>query len=140
MRYFPAVISVLVFAAPASAAPRQPTASPASQVTAAQSTPDERARQWLVVLDDGDYGRGWQEAGAAMKARQTAAGWTAATRAAREPLGAMASRNLKSIELVRQDQAVVRYDSVFAHKAAAVETVTLGLSNGGWSVTGYTVK
>jgi hypothetical protein len=140
MRYIPAVIFALIFAAPALGAPKRPAPSPASQVTAAQSTPDERARQWLVVLDDGDYGRGWQEAGAAMKDHQTAAGWTAATKAVREPMGAMASRNLKSIELVRQDQAVVRYDSVFAHKAAAVETVTLGFANGGWSVTGYTVK
>jgi hypothetical protein len=138
MRPVFAILFALVFAAPALAAPRGPT--PASQVTAAQSTPDERARQWLVLLDDGDYGRGWQEAGAALKEHQNVAGWTAATKAAREPLGAMASRNLKSIELVRQDQAVVRYDSVFARKATAVETVTLGLANDGWSVTAYAIK
>lgn len=140
MRWIPAVILALVFAAPALAAGKPPAASRVSQITGAQSTPDERARQWLVLLDDGDYARGWQEAGPAMKDHQTAAAWTAATRAAREPLGAMANRNLKSIELVSLDKAVVRYDSVFAHKAAAVETVTLGLANGGWSVTGYSIN
>jgi hypothetical protein len=58
----------------------------------------------------------------------------------REPLGAMTSRNLRLIELVNSERVVVRYDSVFAHQAAAQETVTLGLENGGWAVIDYALK
>ena len=36
----------------------------------------------------------------------------------RAPLGAVASRDLKSIDLGRTNVAVIRYDTVFAHKAA----------------------
>jgi hypothetical protein len=35
---------------------------------------------------------------------------------------------------------VIRYDTVFAHKAAAVETVTLAFENGSWSVSDYSVN
>jgi hypothetical protein len=57
---------------------------------------------------------------------------------ARRP-GAVASRDLKSIDLSR-NIAVLRYDTMFAHKASAVETVTLVFENGAWSVTGYCVN
>ena len=35
---------------------------------------------------------------------------------------------------------MIHYDTVFAHKAQAVETVTLAFENGGWSVTGYSLE
>ena len=43
------------------------------------------------------------------------------------------------IDLGRSNVAVLRYDTVFAHKVAAVETVTLTFENGTWSVTDYSV-
>jgi hypothetical protein len=54
-------------------------------------------------------------------------------------LGAVASRSLKSIDLGRNNIAVIRYDTVFARKAAAVETLTLAFENGSWTVTDYAV-
>ena len=36
--------------------------------------------------------------------------------------------------------AVVQFNSRFAHKAAAVETVGLDIENGCWAVIGYFVK
>ena len=53
---------------------------------------------------------------------------------------AVASRDLKSIDLGKANIAVVRYDTTFAHKAAAVETVTLSFEDGTWAVTAYSVK
>jgi hypothetical protein len=65
----------------------------------------------------------------------------------RQPMGAMATRNIKSIKMsktmagMRDGQyATVQFDSSFAHKAAAVETVTLVLDNGAWSVVGYHIN
>ena len=44
----------------------------------------------------------------------------------------------KTLPGMRDGQyATVRYDSAFAHKAASVESVTLVLENGAWSVIGY---
>ena len=117
------------------AAPAKP-----SQVTAVTPTPDDRARQWLVLVDDKNYPQSWSEAAKAFQGRQKADAWAKEGGALREPLGAVASRGLKSIDLSRNTVAVIRYDTVFAHKAAAVETITLTFENGSWSVTDYSVN
>lgn len=125
----------------AAAAPAFGQAAPVkkSTVTAAMPTPDDRARQWLVLVDDKNYAQSWSEASKAFRARQKTEAWATQEAAKREPLGAVASRDLKSIDLGKANVAVIRYDTVFAHKAQAVETVTLAFENGGWSVTGYSL-
>ena len=61
-------------------------------------------------------------------------------------MGAMATRNIKDIKMSKTmpgmhdgQYAIVQFDSSFAHKASAVETVTLVLDNGAWSVVGYRI-
>lgn len=107
--------------------------------TAATPAPDDRARAWLVLVDDKNYTQSWTQAGAAFKNRQKADVWAKDELAKREPLGAVASRSLKSIDLSRNTVAVIRYDTVFAHKASAVETVTMAFENGSWVVTEYSI-
>lgn len=118
------------------------TVAPAkkSTVTAATPTPDDRARQWLILVDDKNYTQSWSQAGKAFQAKQKADAWATAAGDKRGTLGAVASRDLKSIDLGRTDIAVIRYDTVFARKAQAVETVTLAFDNGGWVVTDYSVN
>ena len=117
-------------------------AQPAKQstVTAVTPTPDDRARQWLVLVDDKNYAQSWSEASKAFQNRQKTDSWAADAASQRTPLGAVASRDLKSIDLSRNNVAVIRYDTAFAHKASAVETVTLAYENGGWAVTDYSVN
>ena len=93
-----------------------------------------------MLVDDKNYAQSWSEAAKAFQNRQKTDAWTADATAKRTPLGAVASRDLKSIDLSANNVAVIRYDTVFAHKAAAVETVTLIFENGGWSVTDYSVN
>ena len=124
------------------AAPAFSQAAPArrSIATAAMPAPDDRARQWLVLVDDKNYAQSWSDAAKAFQTRQKADGWASDAGAKRAPLGAVASRGLKSIDLSRNNICIIRYDTVFARKAAAVETVTLAFENGGWSVTDYSVE
>ena len=134
------VFAVLVISGAATGAFAQATPASKSTVSAATPTPDDRARQWLVLVDDKNYSQSWNEAGKAFQNRQKTDAWAADAGAKRTPLGAVANRDLKSIDLSRNNIAVVRYDTVFAHKAAAVETVTLAYENGSWSVTDYSVN
>ena len=139
------VFAILLLFGAATQALAQPVkvqVGPASKstVTAVTPTPDDRARQWLVLVDDKNYAQSWSEAGKAFQNRQKTDAWASEEGAKRAPLGAVASRDLKSIDLSRNNTAVIRYDTVFAHKASAVETVTLAYENGGWSVTDYAVN
>lgn len=116
------------------------TQSPARRISGTVPAPDDRARQWLVLVDDKNYAQSWSEAGAAFKTKQKTDGWAVDAGNRRTPLGAVASRGLKSIDVSRTNTAVIRYDTVFARKAAAVETVTLNFENGGWAVVDYSVN
>ena len=143
------VIGLLLFA-PAIPAFAQATPAPKpsvvvgpakkSAITASTPAPDDRARQWLVLVDDKNYAQSWSEAAKAFQSHQKPEAWAKDAAATRAPLGAVASRGLKSIDLSRGNTAVIRYDTVFAHKAAAVETVSLAFENGSWSVTEYSVN
>ena len=135
----PIIATLLLFCA---ATPAFSQAAPAkkSTITAVTPTPDDRARQWLVLVDDKNYAQSWSEAAKAFQTREKTDAWAKQAGDKRTPLGAVASRGLKSIDLSRNTVAVIRYDTVFARKAAAVETVTLAFENGGWSVTDYSVE
>lgn len=110
--------------------------------TALTAGPADRARQWLNLVDDGNYKAVNDQL--APQAKRTEA---SVLPAVRKPLGAMASRDLRAITLTptapglpKGDYAVVRYESHFAHKAGAVETVTLVMNRGSWNVLDYRVE
>jgi hypothetical protein len=135
-----AVIALLLFGATAPVLAQSAPARRAAPVSAATPAPDDRARQWLVLVDDKNFAQSWKDAGKAFQNRQTADAWAGDAGTRRVPLGAVASRDLKSIDISRNDVAVVRYDTSFARKAAAVETVTLTFENDGWVVTDYSIN
>ena len=119
----------------------------AGSSTAMTPTPDDRAKQWLTLVDDQNYADSYRQMGAAARDKITAEQWTKTVSGVRQPLGAMSSRALKDVKLTRNlpamrdgQYAIVRYDSAFAHKAMAVESVTLVSENGAWSVVGYFIN
>jgi hypothetical protein len=131
------VLLLLLFSPLAAFAQAAPAKS--STVTAAMPTPDDRARQWLTLVDDGNYVQSWNEAASAYKKDHPAPAWSKQIAALRGPLGAVVTRDLKSVDLSRSQLAIVRYDTDFAHKSGTVETVTLAFEKGAWAVAGYTI-
>ncbi len=137
MTRFPAALIALFIALPAA----MPAMAQTPPVTAAQPTPDDRARQWLTLVDDSNYAQGIAQMGEQARTAQMGT-----LPQIREPLGAMAARNLKDITLPKSvpgmsagQYAVVRYESRFANRATAIETVTLAMAKSGWAVVGYRV-
>ena len=131
----------LLLAVPAMA---QPKAGPSTAMT---PTPDDRAKQWLILVDDQNYADAYGQMAARARAKANADQWSQGERGLREPLGAMSSRTLKDVKLTKTlpgmrdgQYATVRYDTAFAHKAGAVESVTLVSENGAWSVIGYSIN
>jgi len=119
-------------------------AGPSTSLT---TTPDDRAKQWLTLVDDQNYADAYRQMGVVARGRVAADIWTQKVSGVREPLGAMSSRALKDVKLTKTlpgmrdgQYAMVRYDTAFAHKAAGVESVTLVSENGAWSVIGYFIN
>ena len=138
MRKFRMVVPVLAVGAWVFAAERllaQPTADPAAQGA---------AEPWLALVDSGRYAESWKQSASLFRAKITAAQWEEAVRSARDPLGALVSRKLVSSQFTRTlpgvpdgEYVVLRYETEFANKKNAVETVTpMKDSDGRWRVAG----
>src|SRR5262245_4476086 len=106
------------------------------------------AESWLKLVDEGGYKASWEQAAKAFKSAVTEAQWEGAVASVRTPLGKVVSRKLKAREYKEQlpgapdgRYVVIQYDTVFANKSAADETVTpMADPDGAWRVSGYFIR
>jgi hypothetical protein len=125
-----------------------PTLGVAQDVTDKTKAAEQSAEAWLKFVDSGDYSQSWIEASSLLKSHMTQKEWEQKIQAARGPLGALFSRKLKSAEYKTElpgapdgQYVVIQYDTSFANKKSAVETVTPMLDKDGqWRVSGYLIK
>jgi len=109
---------------------------------------EQASEAWLKFVDSGDYSQSWVEASSLFKAAVTEKEWEQKVAVARQPLGALLSRKLQSAEYKTSlpgapdgEYVVIKYDSSFANKKSAVETVTPMLDKDGqWRVSGYFIR
>lgn len=106
------------------------------------------ARAWLSLIDQGDYLESWKESAPFFQGAITETNWETSMATFRRPLGNVLSRELKSARLQMQmpgapdgQYVVMRFETSFANKKSAVETVTVGPKQGDqWKVSGYYIK
>jgi hypothetical protein len=106
------------------------------------------AASWLVLLDAGQYQQSWQQAASPFRAAVTQENWLQAGNQVRKPLGPVTTRTLKSAQYTRTlpgaaagEYVVIQYDTVFANKADATETITpMRDTDGKWKVSGWFVR
>ena len=106
------------------------------------------ATSWLALTDGARYGQSWDDAASVFKAAVTKANWESALKGVRAPLGSVTSRKLRAATFTRTlpgapdgEYVVIQFDTQFANKAAAVETITpMREKDGSWRVRGYFIK
>ena len=138
LRIVSIVLIVLVFA----------TLAVAQDNTAKIKAAEAASEAWLKFVDSGDYSQSWVEASSLFKSHVTEKEWEQKVLAARSPLGALFDRKLKAAQYKTElpgapdgQYVVIQYDSSFANKKSAVETVTPTLDKDGqWRVSGYYIK
>ena len=121
---------------------------PAGAADKPEDAAQAAAASWLKLVDDGNYAGSWEQAAKLFKGAVKQADWEQIAGGARAPLGKLVSRKLKSREYAVKlpgapdgKYVVVQFDTVFANKAAAVETVTPMLDpDGVWRVSGYFIR
>lgn len=118
--------------------------APTTDVTTARVSADS----WLALVDKQNYAGSWDEAASGFKALVTKERWQAAVSTAREPLGSVKSRTLKSATATTTlpgapagEYVVFQFDTAFEQRPTAAETLTTGREKDGtWRVVGYFVK
>jgi len=106
------------------------------------------AEQWLALVDGGKYAESWDTAAAYFKGAVSKDQWQSSMVALRKPLGDLVSRKLKTAKYSKTlpgapdgEYVVLEFDTSFANKKTAIETVTPLLDKDGkWRVSGYFIK
>jgi len=106
------------------------------------------AEQWIVLVDDGQYEESWKEAAKAFQEAVTSADWQKKAETDRTQFGQKQTRKLKDIKTTPTVKGMpagqyvqVKYQSSFANKKVALETITAVLeSDGNWRVAAYSVN
>jgi Protein of unknown function (DUF4019) len=106
------------------------------------------ADAWLKLLDSGDYRACYQQSSQIVKDQLSEDAFVQQFSAALKPLGAVVSRKLKVAQYATSlpgapdgRYVVIQYDSSFANKKSATETVTPMVDKDGqWRVSGYYIK
>jgi len=108
----------------------------------------EPAQAWLRDIDNGNYAQSWTNAAALFQSAVTPEKWAEALQQVRKPLGSLISRKVKSAQETTSlpgvpdgRYIVMQFETAFANKQSAVETVTFMLEKDGqWRPAGYFIK
>lgn len=121
----------------------QPVQTQIRPAVAPDPAVEQTAREWLALVDKGDWTASFSRAGRAFRAVNTAAGWADASRKVRTPLGRVGPRRVLEQRYVNAPPAGYRqitFRSSFAGKDDAVEIVTLEREKSEWRVVGYIIE
>ena len=95
-------------------------------------TAERAANEWLAFVDSEQYERSWQQGAALLKSQVAQAQFKDAVQKARGQFGKLQIRKRRTADLAHTlpgvpdgEYVVLRFDVMFAHKADAVETVTM---------------
>lgn len=113
----------------------------------AETDASSAARSWAALLDNGQWDASWRAAGSMFKSQLTSAQWATTIQSVRQPLGRVSSRTLQSAMQTKTlpgaptgDYQVLQFQTRFATKPDAVETIVLAREKAGWRVSGYFIR
>ena len=142
-----AVVALAIVVATPNVAPGPADRAVAAEPRLAETDVSAAARHWVGLLDDGRWDASWQAAGSTFRTQLTSAQWAETIQPVRQPLGRAASRTLQSTARTTTlpgapagDYQVLQFQTRFANKSDAIETVVLSREQQGWYVDGYFIR
>ena len=100
------------------------------------------AREFLELVDVGDWQASFDAAGKQFREVNTVDGWADASRQARAPYGSFVSRELAAVRYLNappHGYQEVTFTSQFANGSDVTETVTLQREDGAWKMVGILI-
>lgn len=134
----PTLLHKAVDTAPAAQAPTAPVV--------AETDATRAARAWIALMDSQRWAQSWDAASQQTRSSATQAEWATAMQAIRQPLGAASARTLKLA--VRDDEPdgrkqlveIVQFNTSFAQKPNATESLIMTRDGDGWKVMVYGIE
>jgi hypothetical protein len=106
------------------------------------------AEQWLALVDAGKFIESWKATAPYFQRAVPEEQWALKGKQIRDSFGILVSRKLKSAHYTKSvpgapdgEYVIIQFDTSFARKKAAVETITpMKDTDGRWKVSGYFIK
>ncbi|MEW6992609.1 DUF4019 domain-containing protein [Colwelliaceae bacterium 6441] len=118
-----------------------------SLVSANESSGSKAAKEWLNIVDAGNYSDSWQKSDSFFQSQLSQNKWDKALKGVRTPLGKVNSRSeLGAKEYTTLpgvpdgEYLVIQFQTDFQNKKSATETLTLSKASGKWLPIGYFIK
>jgi MFS family permease len=119
-----------------------------TNITSAEKVAELSAQRWLMSIDGGNYAESWNEASSFFRSVVTEPSWANSMNTFRQPLGGLVARKIKSAQPMMElpgapdgQYVVMQFETSFANKKSAIETVTFMLEKDGqWKSAGYFIK
>jgi len=138
------VATILLASSPQPGTLRQAAAlapQPETDRSALAASPEVAAAlTWLALVDSQQWDASFAATGDSFRTRNTSAIWAKVSEVGRVPLGKVIARTPTSEETVHAPPAgyqLVEFETRFANRASARESVTLAREDGQWKVVGY---
>ena len=115
----------------------------ADRVATSDEAVETAARNWLRLVDQGNWDASYEAAGSTFRGLNTPENWQDASIQARKPLGTVLAREAISFMEVPAPPAgleLVRFRTDFTGKAGVVETLTLQKEGDSLKVVGYYIN
>jgi hypothetical protein len=122
--------------------------NPINASEADESAAIKASKDWLSIVDKGQYGQSWDNCAQFLKTAVKRKDFDSKLKASRGQFGELVSRTIKTKHFMTSmpgapdgKYVVIQYDTSFAKKKHAVETVTPMLEKDGqWKVSGYFIN
>jgi hypothetical protein len=105
------------------------------------------AKAWVALVDGQRWDESWGAAGTLFKSQVPQPRWAGTVRPVREPLGTVVGRSVKTVSKTNSlpgapdgEYEIVQFQTSFANKRDATETVILVHEASGWKVDGYFIR
>lgn len=146
-----AIMLAVVIAVALSVVSHQGPDGPAPAAQVSQSAKDKAAvasaEQWVKLLDARRWEDSWRVSGATFRSQLSPADWVSTIQPLRPPMGAVSSRALKAMSSASSlpgapdgNYKIVQFETNFANRRGAVETVVLAQEGANWKVNGYFIR
>ena len=118
-----------------------------SSIWANETSGSTVAKDWLKIIDAGNYTLSWQKSDSFFKSRLSQNKWDTALKGVRTPLGKVNSRSEISVNeysklpgVPEGEYLIIQFQTEFQNKKSATETLALSKSSGQWLPVGYFIK
>ena len=116
-------------------------------VDVSQAASIASGKEWLVLVDNQKWGESWRTAGSFFRSKVSEKTWSSTILSVRDPLGAPLSRSILKVTKATSlpgapegEYELIDFQSDFANKRGAVETLVLMQEGSTWKAVGYFIR